>query len=318
MEVASYLPGIFPRSEALVEATRDLDRGRTTPQAVDELFEAERRELIRLQREAGLDHFTDGMLRWQDIFRPMAEAAEGLEARTLVRWFDNNSFFRAPHLTGPVRLNGGVPEVFDGEPPLPEPRGATLPSPYLFSRAAPANGDRDRLMLVLARELVAPAARALADRGYALIHLQEPWLGFHGIADESWAPFAESLTAVREAAPEVALVLHVSYGDAAPHAERLRELPIDAVGIDFVETDLGALPSPWGRGLVAGCLDARRSVVETPEGTVEFVRQVAEALQPDRLYLTPSSELEPLGAEVAARKVQVLGEVAVRAREELS
>jgi methionine synthase II (cobalamin-independent) len=92
---------------------------------------------------------------------------------------------------------------------------------------------------------------------------------------------------------------------------------VDAVGIDFVETDLEGLPAPLGVGLVVGCLDARRSVIETAEGTAGFVRQVAETLEPTSLYLTPSSELELLGDEVAERKVRRLGEVAARVKESL-
>jgi 5-methyltetrahydropteroyltriglutamate--homocysteine methyltransferase len=314
MEVAAYVPGIYPRSEDLVAATRDLDRGRTAPGEVDELFASERAALIGLQREAGLDFLSDGMLRWQDIFRPLADAADGLEARTLVRWFDNNSFYRAPHVTGAPRLDGRVPDVFEEQPPVPEPRMATLPSPYLFSRAAQAEGDRDALLRRLAADVLAPATRALVERGHALIQLQEPWLGFHGIAEESWPALRDAVGAIRGAAPEAILTFHVSYGDAAPHADRLRELPVDALGIDLVETDLAGLRAPWGTGLAAGCLDARRSLLETPEGTTEFVRRVAERLQPDRLFLTPSSELELLGAEVAGRKVRVLGEVAARVK----
>ena len=34
-ELQAFAPGIYPRSEALVQATRDLDRGRTTPEAVE-------------------------------------------------------------------------------------------------------------------------------------------------------------------------------------------------------------------------------------------------------------------------------------------
>jgi 5-methyltetrahydropteroyltriglutamate--homocysteine methyltransferase len=317
MDIAAYVPGIYPRPESLVTATRDLDRGRTTTEAVEDLLGAERRRLIRLQQESGLDLFTDGMLRWQDIFRPLADAAEGLEARTLVRWFDNNSFYRAPHVTGSPRLDEHVPDVFDDEPAVPEPRAATLPSPYLFSRAAQANGDRDGLLRGLAGDVLAPAARALAERGYALIHLQEPWMGFFGIDEPSWPAFEEGVRAVREAAPDTTLVVHISHGDAAPHAERLRDLPVDAVGIDFVETDIEGLPAPWGTGLVVGCLDARRSMIETAEGTAGFVRQVAETLEPSSLFLTPSSELELLGAEVAERKVRRLGEVAARVKESL-
>jgi 5-methyltetrahydropteroyltriglutamate--homocysteine methyltransferase len=310
MDVAAYLHGIYPRSEAVVAATRDLDRGRTTSSEVDRAFAEARGDLIDLQLAVGLDYVSDGMLRWQDIFRPLAEAAEGLEPRTLVRWFDNNSFFRAPRVTASPRLDGRAPEIFDEEPPLPSPRAATLPSPYLFSRAVETDGDRDRLLSALARDLLAPAASALADRGYALIHLHEPWLGFHGIAEETWPALEEGIRSIRDAAPDVTLVLHVSYGDAAPHAERLRALPVDAIGFDFVETELDALPVPWGTGLVTGCLDARRSVLETAEGTVGFVRRLAERLDPETLFLTPSSELELLGPEVAERKLRLLGEVA--------
>jgi 5-methyltetrahydropteroyltriglutamate--homocysteine methyltransferase len=317
MEIAAYLPGIYPRSEALVKATRDLDRDRTTSRAVDDVFRAERKELIRLQQDAGLDYFSDGLLRWQDIFRPLADASGGLEARTLVRWFDNNSFYRAPHVTGAPRLER-TPEVLEEEPSPPEPTVATLPSPFLFSRAAQANGDRGGLLRGLAEDVLAPVAGDLAGRGYRLIHLQEPWLGFFGIDEGVWPGFEEGVGAVRKAAPDVTLALHVSFGDAARHADRLRALPVDAVGIDFVETDLGALQGPWGTGLVVGCLDGRRSVMETPDGTAAFVRQVAEALEPDRLYVTPNAELELLGAEVAERKVRLLGEVATRAREALS
>ena len=33
-EIKAYAPGIYARSEELVQATRDLDRGRTTEEAV--------------------------------------------------------------------------------------------------------------------------------------------------------------------------------------------------------------------------------------------------------------------------------------------
>ncbi len=35
-EISTYAPGIYARSEELVQATRDLDRGRTTEEAVEE------------------------------------------------------------------------------------------------------------------------------------------------------------------------------------------------------------------------------------------------------------------------------------------
>ncbi len=314
--VLTYQHGIYPRSEAIVAATRDLDRGRTTQGAVDEVFRSERDEVVALQRDAGLDLVSDGLLSWQDIFRPLIDAAEGMDARTLVRWFDNNSFFRAPEVSGDPRLDGGFPAVLDDG--LPRGAAVSLPSPYLFSRAAHAAGDRNALLRELAAEVLAPVIRGVVDRGARLVHLEEPWLPFFGAEPEAWDALDEALGELRSASGEATLVFHVYFGDAAPFAERLRRLPVDAVGIDFVETDVDALNGRWDTGVLVGCIDGRRSVLESVEGTVKFVQQVAERLQPPQVYISSNSELELLPRDVADRKIRLLGEVGARAKEALA
>ena len=312
--LAAYQHGIYPRSERLVQATRDVERGRTTSEEVDRVFEDDRTAFIQLQRRADLDYISDGLLRWHDLFRPLADGSKGLEARSLIRWFDNNSFFRAPSVSAGPSL-GDLPAwvLKDG---IPQPKVSSLPSPYLFSRAADAPGGRDDLMVGLAGDVLAPTAARLSEAGHELIHLEEPWLPYFGIEETSWAPFERALQAIRDAVPDATLVLHCYYADAAEHAERLRRLPVDAVGIDFIETDLESLPASWETGLVAGVLDGRRSVIESADEIVAFVRRIRERLRPTSLLLTSGAELELAGPDVAPRKVEVLGETARRLREE--
>src|SRR5919204_5173888 len=132
----AFAPGIYPRSEALVQATRDLDRGRTTQAAVDDQRERDFRGLVAAQEEAGLDLVSDGMLDWQDLFRPLAERSHGLEARPLTRFLDTNTFYRAVLVAGEPGLREPVPA-----PALPAGRWlATLPSPLAFSRATGGGG----------------------------------------------------------------------------------------------------------------------------------------------------------------------------------
>src|SRR5438552_5640613 len=129
----AFAPGIYPRSEQLVQATRDLDRGRTPQQAVDEQVERDLAELVSAQQEAGLDLLTDGMLRWQDVFRPLVEASAGLEAGALTRFLDTNTFYRAPEATdSSPRLERPLDQRYVA--PLPGPRLVTLPSPYAFAK----------------------------------------------------------------------------------------------------------------------------------------------------------------------------------------
>ena len=116
-----------------MQATRDLDRGRTTQEAVDEQVERDLAELVSVQQDAGLDLLADGMLRWQDVFRPFVEAADGLETGALTRFLDTNTFYRAPSATTATpKLGGPIGDRYIA--PLPGPRLVTLPSPFALAQ----------------------------------------------------------------------------------------------------------------------------------------------------------------------------------------
>src|SRR4029078_2022686 len=127
----AFAPGLYPRSEALVQATRDLDRGRTTVKAVDEQVERDLAELVSVQKQAGLDLLSDGMLRWQDHFRPLLEAADGLATGALTRFLDTNTSCGAPKAGGRPRLGEPLGDRYVA--PLPGPRLVTFPSPFALS-----------------------------------------------------------------------------------------------------------------------------------------------------------------------------------------
>jgi len=313
LSVTAYQHGIYPRSEALVQATRDVERGRTTVEAVDAAFDQDRAAFLDIQREAKLDHISDGLLRWQDLFRPLVDSAEGLDAQVLVRWFNNNSFFRAPKPNGRPTFRTLPGWVLENG--IPESRVATLPSPYLFSRAAQFDGDRDTLMKTLTGAILVPAIADLRRTGFNVIHLEEPWLGYYGIEDDSWAPFEAAMSVLRAAAGDSTVILHTYYGDVAPHGDRLRRMPVDAIGIDFDETDAEELPAPWGTGLLAGVFDGRRSVTEAAGDVSDFVAGVVERLQPTSLFLSSGTDLELSGPQVAPNKVRALGRAAEMLRE---
>jgi 5-methyltetrahydropteroyltriglutamate--homocysteine methyltransferase len=230
--VAAYQHGIYPRSEDVVAATRGLERGRTSPEDVEAAFASDLRDFVAAQQEAGLDYVSDGLLRWQDLFRPLVGLSGGMEARTLVRWFDNNSFFRAPEVRGALALDRQVPGEIQDQEAVPGPRVATLPSPYLFSRAAAGTENRNGLMMDLTRELLRPVAEALVERGFDVVHLEEPWMAYAGIEAGDWGEVEKAMLELREATEGATLVLHVYFGDVGPHVERLRRLPVDAIGVD--------------------------------------------------------------------------------------
>ena len=285
-----FFPGIYARSEALVQATRDLDRGRTTAEAVDEQLERDLRELAAVQDDAGLDLLSDGLLRWQDLFRPFAEAAEGLSARPLVRFLDTNTFFRAVLVDGKPRLTEPLPA-----PDLPAGRWvATLPSPTAFARAADDAADPR----ALAADVLAPQIEAFADAG--LLVLADPFLTRQGRV-------SELVQALAELPDRVPLALWLPFGDASSVLGELAEAPVSAVGVDFYLTPLDAVPEDYPKEIMAGIVDARSSVVEDPSELARFVGELG-LRKPAEISLIPNGDLQFVSEPIARQKLASLGD----------
>jgi 5-methyltetrahydropteroyltriglutamate--homocysteine methyltransferase len=306
-EIKAYAPGIYARSEELVQATRDLDRGRTTSEAVEEQREADLRSFLDAQREAGLDYLSDGSLNWQDIFRPFDEAARGLEPGPLTRFMNTNTFYRAPAATGEAP---GLVEPL-GEPYFrigDLPRNgwvATLPSPHALAVSAAG----DLAPQAVAEGVLGPQIRWLAGNGCAMVVLQETAL-FGGETDIY--ALGAALDALQSPLPTA---LQLPFGDSGDVLGELVELDVEAIGVDFYATDFEALPRPFPKTLLAGVVDARNSLLEEPEEIAEFGRQLLEELEGE-LHLVPNGDLQFVPEKIARQKVVRLGEAARVLKEE--
>jgi 5-methyltetrahydropteroyltriglutamate--homocysteine methyltransferase len=287
----AFAPGIYPRSEALVQATRDLDRGRTSAEAVAEQTRRDVDELVSVQRDAGLSLLSDGLLGWQDIFRPLAEAAEGLDARPLTRFLDTNTFYRAVLVDGRPRLSSPLPA-----PDLPAGEWVgTLPSPLAFARAA-----NDAVSArALAADVLAPQIQAWTEAGAGLIVLSEPFAAREGEAGELLSALAE----LPAAAP---LALQLPFGDAAALLPALADAPVAAIGVDFYATSLDAVPSGYPKEILAGVLDARSSALESPDEIARFAESLA-VRAPAGVALTPNGDLQFVPESIAREKLARLG-----------
>ena len=306
-EIKAYAPGIYARSEELVQATRDLDRDRATAEAVEERREADMRSFLDAQREARLDYLSDGLLNWQDIFRPFGEAARGLAAGPLTRFMNTNTFFRAPAVTeeAPKLVEPlGEPCFSIGE--LPRNRWvATLPSPHAL--AASAAGEL--APRAVAEGVLGPQIRWLAQNGCAMVVLQETAL-FGDRIDVH--PLDDALDVLQSPLP---VALQLPFGDSGDMLGELLELDIEAIGVDFYATDLEALPRPFPKTLLAGVVDARNSLLEEPQQLAKFGRQLLEELD-GGLHLVPNGDLQFVPEKIAREKVLHLGEVARTLKEE--
>jgi 5-methyltetrahydropteroyltriglutamate--homocysteine methyltransferase len=290
-ELRAFIPGLYARSEALVQATRDLDRGRTTPEAVEEQVERDQAELVAAQQAAGLDLLADGMIRWQDHFRPLLEAADGLEPGALTRFLDTNTFYRAPQATTALpALSGRLGERYVA--PLPGPRLVTLPSPFALAKGTGVTAA------TMAKEVLAPVVGSLDAE---LVVLVEPFFAREKAAELDGLAEALELLSDR---PKLAVWF--TFGDARPVLEAgAADLPVDGIGIDFYATHLDDLPEGFPKLLLAGVLDARGSLLEEPRELAAFAKRLGE--RAERIALVPNGDLQYVSEPLAHEKVARLG-----------
>jgi 5-methyltetrahydropteroyltriglutamate--homocysteine methyltransferase len=299
VELKAYAPGIYPRSDALVQATRDLDRGRVTQEAVDEQLGRDFRKLVAVQEQAGLALLSDGMLAWQDLFRPLADRSDGLDARPLNRFLDTNTFYRAVLVDREPRLHDPVPA-----PELPAGRWlATLPSPLAFARAAASDASAQ----ALAANVLAPQIEAYSEGGCALVVLADPFVAREGGVEDL-------LSSLGELPHQTPLALQLSFGDAKSVLAQLADAPVEAIGVDFYATSLDSVPDHYPKEIMAGVIDSRSSALESPTEIAGFVDQLSER-KPAGLSLTVNGDLQFVPEPIAREKIARLGRSQTELRE---
>jgi 5-methyltetrahydropteroyltriglutamate--homocysteine methyltransferase len=298
--VEAFAPGIYPRSEELVQATRDLDRGRTTQEAVDEQVERDLQHFVAAQQDAGLDLLSDGMLRWQDVFRPLVDSAEGLERGALTRFLDTNTFYRAPHSEGEApRLNAPLDESYIA--PLPADRLVTLPAPFALSHGTGFTARE------VSEGILRPQIEALDAE---LVVLNEPFLAR---VDERHLEGLQEALSVLVGGPRLAL--WITFGDAATLvSEGLFDLGVDAIGIDFYSTSIDVVPEGTSKQLLAGVLDARNSLLEDAREIASFAAQLEQKVE--RVALVPNGDLQYVSEPIAREKIGRLGQAKTTRAEE--
>jgi 5-methyltetrahydropteroyltriglutamate--homocysteine methyltransferase len=310
MQVHLSLTGPYPRSETLVAATRDLDRGRASAEAVEERFVAAERDVLALEKRLELDPATGGYLRWADLFRPIAEGWRGFTVGPVTRWFETNTFFRQPILHAPPERVAGV--VRAALPPdaasAPVDTKVVLPGPYTFAGLWDNRSGETREALThrLGR-LFAEELRELRVAGYRTFQFQEPLL----VTDPPTGPLAEATVAaygtIGATADGATTLVWTYFGDAAPVEPLLHRLPVTVVGVDLAETEPEHLHAPpEHRALGLGCVDPRTTLPEDPAEVARVVRALAEKGRPREVWLGPGGPLDLLPAESAARKLHVL------------
>ena len=308
--------GAYPKigdelpAQELRRALHRFDRGEIAEGQLDELYDAVTRTVIAEVEEAGVDVINDGQVRWDDPLAPVARAWDGVERGPLERFYDNNTYFRQPVITGRIATDGRtfVRNFTFGRGIAKQRLKAAVPGPLTFATLT-ARDDHYRtcegrvfgVADALAREIA-----GLKAAGAHLIDVEDPAV----VAAPQHIELAREAYA-RLADPDLGLALVTYFLPPDPVLEALASFPVGLVGIDVRSRDttaferLDAFRNKW---ILLGVVDARNTRLETAEEVARHAERALKLVPEDRLKLAPTTSLEYLPRDVARAKLTALVE----------
>ncbi len=301
------LTGPFPRTEALVQATRDLDRHRIPAEKAEEVFRAAEEAVAHVEADLRLDSTTGGYLRWPDPFRPFTQLWRGVSAGTLSRFFETNTFFRQPVLESAPKPGNG--RLADWLPSGPKAR-AILPGPYTFSRLADVRYTPSGSSGVMqdVAEALAAELRALGSARPPFVQFQEPLLAYEPPAGPT-PEIAQAYATLAGACAGSTTFVWTYFGDVGPALPTLASLPVDVVGFDLFAAAIGPGAGWNGKGIGLGCVDPTTTIAEDAAEVARLIRGVEGSLRPGAVWLGPSPPLDLLPFDSAVAKLKLLPEL---------
>ncbi|THF72450.1 5-methyltetrahydropteroyltriglutamate--homocysteine S-methyltransferase [Cohnella fermenti] len=253
-----------------------------------------------------------------DLYFAMARGATGAPASEMTKWFDTNYHYLVPEWTASsapsLASNPWLEAFLEAKRELGIVGRPVLIGPYTFARlskgiAAGQLADKVRALV----PAYIQAISELAEAGAGWIQIDEPSL-VTDVPEEHVELLQAVYGQIKAAATEVKLQLQTYFGPVA-HLEKIKLLPVDGIGLDFVRDGGANLESidnsgwPADKVLGAGIVDGRGIWRVDPNAALGKLERLGKNVAADKLIVQPSCSL--LHVPVSA-KLESTGDPVVR------
>ena len=326
-ERVAATPGLYPLPDWAKETLSDLKGHQKgdllsgdESEVIVEQYDEVRAEYVDDQLDAGLGLISEGQGRWDDMIAHPLTVHDSVETGGIVRYYDNNNFYRDPRVVDDLGFSGDVARELESARDLvaggaaDASLAATLPGPYSLAALATDEhyGDEAEFQAAIAEFL---ADEVEAFPAHDTLFLLEPSLVTEPPAEGDESTATDAIATVADAT-DADVVVQTFYGALGEklYAHLVDEAGADALGLDLVAGDrddtvynvqeFGSTDS-----LSLGLVDGQNTLVEEAETIAERVEWFESQIPAegfDRTYLTPNTELFYLPANKYREKLNAL------------
>jgi len=306
-------PKISDREPNLRQAIHRFERKEIEQEELNKVRQETIRRVIREQEDIGLDLIGDGLIVFEDLFSPFAEAWQGIRRGGLERFFDNNTYYRHPIIEGKIVFSPSQygQDLKFAKSVANKPLKAILPGPFTFAKLSESKfySSEEELLTDLSAALI-QEAKEISDY-VEVIQFDEP----------SLVLFPEKIELVKKDFQKIKqelnkkIILSLYFSPLKNFLSSLSDFPIDGLVLDAItnnnlETIFQFLSqNSYNKELTLGCVDARNTKLESKEELKKILTKIKTLLPEENIFISPNCSLEFLPHSAALVKIKNMVEV---------
>ncbi len=295
----------------LRSALNRFDQKKISEEDLEKVYQETIKRVIKEQEEAGVNLITDGQIRWDDLVTPFARNIQGFEIGGLIRFFDNNVYYRRPIIKSKLGFKEySTVEQFRFLKQNSKTKiKAVLTGPFTFAKMSQDEyyNDIDKLTLELA-EILNKEAKKLEQVGAEFIQIDEPSL----CSSPEKIDLVKQATGIITRDVKAKTYLYLYFGGIKDLLPGLFDFPVDGIGVDVISKpenlDL-ILDSMPDKEIILGCLNARNTRLEKEEELLKLFERASKKVSSSKIYISPSCGLEFLPHKSAFMKLKQMAQV---------
>lgn len=226
-----------------------------------------------------------------DTYFSIPRGTKNASASPMVKWFNTNYHVIQPEIEHEPELVKKL-RIFA----FPEKKKMALIGPWTLLSYSINKTDKskEQLFAALSEEYV----KLINHLPHVIVQLEEPSFITHGMPVQ-YTDFAEKL--------ELPVHLHVYFGAANAFAQQLFALPVQGIGLDFIDgpANLELLSQfPANKILIAGVISGR-NVWKTTKQTQKILDTIIKKIPDEKLFISPSCPLLHVPLTVKDEKTEI-------------
>ncbi len=310
MEVVTTVVGNYPRPKWFRDYLRKVEGlQKDLDVEIDrDVLKKAISEVMDEQKRAGIELLTDGQLIWHDFLLTIASRLEGFEMNGLVRYFDNNLYYRIPIAKGKVKRVKKILYDFEIAFEIEKNVKAVLSCYTVAKLSRNEYYPKFEEFVWDVCDAVKEEIKELEKMGVRYVQIDEPALLY---AEKNELEFLKDV--YNELTDVNAETILMTYFDSAENTfPDVLDFGFDVIGLDFVEgyeENLQILEEYKFDKINVGLIDGRNTKMEDLNELKRRFEEITSKGEFKKVYISPNTGLEFLPRVKAFEKMKLVAKL---------